>query len=194
MRKGGGKQKGSAFERVVCKALSLWVSGGKLEDVFWRSAMSGGRATVARKKGRSAEAAAGDISAVRPIGSALLSLFLVECKSYKDLQLHGMFDADMAGGICGMWKKLCIDSAALDKMPMMVAKQNGMKSFVLLNAAGVIALDLDNPKLGKGIFQAAFPKADAYMLSLTTMTELGARLTYTEKPKLKLRFASTDYN
>jgi hypothetical protein len=51
MRKGGGKQKGSQFERDVCRELSLWVSHGKQEDVYWRSAMSGGRSTVAALKG-----------------------------------------------------------------------------------------------------------------------------------------------
>jgi len=47
MRKGGGKAKGASFERDICRRLSLWVSAGKQEDVFWRSAMSGGRSTVA---------------------------------------------------------------------------------------------------------------------------------------------------
>ena len=51
MRKGGGKAKGSSFERLICKELSLWITGGEHQDVFWRSAMSGGRSTVAMKKG-----------------------------------------------------------------------------------------------------------------------------------------------
>ena len=46
MRKGGGKEKGSSFERLVCKRMSMWLSKGERDDLFWRSAMSGGRATV----------------------------------------------------------------------------------------------------------------------------------------------------
>src|SRR5215216_6431446 len=38
--------KGPQWEREVCRALSLWVTNGERVDVFWRSAMSGGRATV----------------------------------------------------------------------------------------------------------------------------------------------------
>src|ERR1700686_1673675 len=98
MRSGGGKGKGSSFERKVCKALSLWVSAGKHVDLFWRSAMSGGRATVAhRRQIVQSEAAgttwpsappvrqAGDITAVAPEGHKLTDLFLVECKHYRDL-------------------------------------------------------------------------------------------------------------
>ena len=48
---GYGKQKGGEYERTVCKKLSLWVSNGTRDDIFWRSAMSGGRATLQRKKG-----------------------------------------------------------------------------------------------------------------------------------------------
>ena len=40
--------KGSEFEREMCKCLSLWWTDSKRDDVFWRSAQSGGRAPRGR--------------------------------------------------------------------------------------------------------------------------------------------------
>ena len=37
MRSGGGKQKGSAFEREICKKLSLWFTENERDDIFFRS-------------------------------------------------------------------------------------------------------------------------------------------------------------
>ena len=80
MRKGGGKEKGSAYERAICKRLSLYVSKGKRDDLFWRSAMSGGRATLQAKKGKKAQAQAGDITSIAAEGNKLTSTFMIECK------------------------------------------------------------------------------------------------------------------
>ncbi len=138
MRPGGGKQKGAQFERDVCKALSLWISGGEHEDVFWRSAMSGGRATIARQKRRDASSAAGDISAVRPIGAVLTNRFLIECKFYHDLNLMGLFENFLrpSPGIAAFWSILRKEAAAINREPMLIAKQNRMKTCVLLTPYG----------------------------------------------------------
>lgn len=44
--------KGSGFERELAKTLSLWISSGKTDDIFWRSSASGGRATQRAKVGK----------------------------------------------------------------------------------------------------------------------------------------------
>ncbi len=77
MRPGGGHSKGASFERQVCRDLSLWLTEGKHDDCFWRSAMSGGRATVRFKKGRTSRSQAGDISPISGIGEKLTDLFLL---------------------------------------------------------------------------------------------------------------------
>lgn len=74
------KGKGSAFEREVCKTLSLWWSGGVDDSLFWRTAMSGGRATVRAKKGKMTRAHCGDITAVDDAGSTLTKLITFELK------------------------------------------------------------------------------------------------------------------
>jgi hypothetical protein len=80
MKPGAGKAKGGAFERLICKKLSLWWTGGNRDDVFARTASSGGRATQRSKKGKHTFGQYGDIQAADPIGQPLIDLCVIECK------------------------------------------------------------------------------------------------------------------
>lgn len=73
-----GKGKGGAFERDLCRDLSLWWSRGKRDDIFWRTSGSGGRAK--RRSGRSTFGQHGDIQATDPIGQPLIDLVTIEAK------------------------------------------------------------------------------------------------------------------
>ena len=123
MKKGGGKLKGGAFERLICSKLSLWVTNGKAGDVFWRSAMSGGRATVGKAKGKDFRRQSGDISAVAPEGHTLTNAFYIECKHVADLQLAS-FVLNRAGKLFNFWMKTKAEARAHNKLPMLIAKQN----------------------------------------------------------------------
>lgn len=72
--------KGSAFERSVCKELSLWWSKGKNDDLFWRTAGSGARATTRAKSGKKTKAGAGDIFATDPSSKTFTDVFALELK------------------------------------------------------------------------------------------------------------------
>lgn len=123
------KRKGSQFERDVCKSLSLWVSGGKDVDLFWRSAMSGGRATVQRKKGVAVRQG-GDICSVAPEGHVFTDRFYCECKSYKQLQID-RFIILGTGKLAAFWKETKKQAALHDKEPLLIAKQNGFPILVV---------------------------------------------------------------
>ena len=124
MRAGGGKAKGSSFERMICKALSLWVSRGEEEDLFWRSAMSGGRATVSRKTtGRTLARQAGDITATAPEGHKLTDLFYIECKFVKTLGITN-FVYDRGSPIRGFWDVAVREAHAHKREAMLIAKEN----------------------------------------------------------------------
>jgi hypothetical protein len=79
------KAKGSKFERDVAKAISLQISGGKREDMAWRTASSGGRFTQALSRGVHHQTNAGDISATSPLSYKILSNYVIECKHYKTI-------------------------------------------------------------------------------------------------------------
>jgi len=72
--------KGSVFEREICKQLSLWLTEGKRDDVFWRTACSGGRATNRAKGNKKTSGGYGDITFLNPAGESLLKLFCFELK------------------------------------------------------------------------------------------------------------------
>jgi hypothetical protein len=137
MPRSKGKQKGSAFERKVCKQLSLWVSYGKREDLFWRSAMSGGRATVGRKAGKDHAKHAGDITATSPEGHYLTDAWYVECKSYQDLNITGAMLSGV-GLLVKFWKETCDQATHYKRMPMLVAHQNQQPTIVLVPAANLL--------------------------------------------------------
>lgn len=85
--------KGSNYEREICKRLSLWWTGGRRDDVFWRSAQSGGRATVRSRKGQQTVNSHGDAAAVDPDGAPLTDLFVIEIKrGYSFHTAHDLLD------------------------------------------------------------------------------------------------------
>lgn len=132
MRAGGGKQKGAQFEREICKRLSLWVSNGKDEDLFWRSAMSGGRASVAMKVNKKLRRQAGDITATSIEGCTLTDRFYIECKHVKSLGLEA-FLFNQNGPLQGYWDEASEQAEKHDKDPMIIAKQNRMDPLVIIS-------------------------------------------------------------
>jgi len=128
----GSKNKGSSFERMICRQLSLLVSGGARTDCFWRSAMSGGRATLQLDQGILNQAQAGDISAIAREGLWLIDNYQIECKHYADLEFTSGFLSN-TGNLYGFWKSLMKDSVARGKHPLLIAKQNN-RPIVLLTS------------------------------------------------------------
>ena len=116
------KAKGSQFEREVCRALSKWVTNGKHADCFWRSAMSGGRATVAHRKGDRVRQG-GDIASVSPEGHILVDKYVIECKHVHDLWLAS-FMLRNTGHTAKFWAKLIEEAKRDHKLPMLIAKEN----------------------------------------------------------------------
>lgn len=133
MKAGGGGQKGAGFERQVCKHLSRWASGGHREDVFWRSASSGGRATNKRKRGEAhtAAAQAGDIVATSDEGMSFTKRFFIECKFYANLSLPAFLLGKRVGVLHKFWEVAQREASAYGKSPLLIAKQNNEKAIVL---------------------------------------------------------------
>lgn len=142
MKKGQGKRKGNAFEREVCRELSLWVTSGKRDDVLWRSAMSGGRATVHAKKGRDLGHVAGDICSVADEGRALLEVFLLECKFYRDLNAARLLFDGTGGRLHDFWLKTVEQARFYNKLPMLIAKQNLFNPLIVVESDVAAAFDL----------------------------------------------------
>ena len=125
-----GKQKGSQFERDICKKLSLWISNNQNENLLWRSAMSGGRSTVMGKQGKANKEQCGDISAVGEEGHLLTDKVYLELKFYKDLGLKNFFIGETSK-LTEFWKTTVKNADTNDKIPLMVVKENRYPAIVI---------------------------------------------------------------
>lgn len=123
MRAGGGGPKGGAFEREICKRLSLWVTNGESADVFRRSAMSGGKATVQRKSGLVNVMESGDVCAVDPRGYPFVAANFIELKHYKNLGIARGFLCQ-TNDLYQFWVKAVEEARSYGKRPLLVARQN----------------------------------------------------------------------
>lgn len=143
-KKNKSKAKGSAFERTICKMLSLWISNNEHDDLFWRSAMSGGRATVRNKKGQKSTQG-GDITAVHPLGNKLTDKFSIECKSYKNIHLQTSILNEMPkkASLVEFWEQTKRDAKIQNKLPMLIAKQPNMAVISCIDSTGLKMLSGD---------------------------------------------------
>lgn len=93
-----GKNKGNTHERLVASQLSLWWSEGKQDDIFFRSASSGGRATQRAKKGQTTANAAGDLAAMTREGQDLLDFLTIEIKrGYNTISVADLYEKTSGG-------------------------------------------------------------------------------------------------
>lgn len=76
----GKSKKGTAWEREFSKRLSLWWTNEENDAVFWKTSISGGRATSRTNKGKATKNHYGDICATDPIGQPLMDVFTMELK------------------------------------------------------------------------------------------------------------------
>lgn len=72
------KNKGSTFERKICRQLSMWWAGR--DDIFWRTAGSGAMATIRSRRNCQTANSAGDICALDQVGAPFTDHILVELK------------------------------------------------------------------------------------------------------------------
>lgn len=92
--------------------------------------MSGGRATFQLRKDIINRAQAGDLTAISAEAIELCERYLFECKHRKDLN----FTALMTGGtglLVGFWRSTQAVAARIDKLPVLIAKQNHYPAVVL---------------------------------------------------------------
>jgi hypothetical protein len=117
------------------------MSAGKHEDYYWRASMSGGRSTVASRKGKRLAAQAGDISCIHASGSPLTDAFLIECKNYRDLNFVGLLKR--TGKLAQFWLETRKQADHYKKLPMLIAKQNQQPIIVCLSREGQNLLKLN---------------------------------------------------
>lgn len=132
----GSKMKGAAFERKVCVALSRFIDPRSEDTLFWRSSLSGGRATIQNRKGIVNKTQLGDITSVDPRGRWVTDNFFIECKFYGDLDLESSILIDR-GRLSKFWRKVVKEAKNAKRHPLLIAKQNRTPILVLTTLNGL---------------------------------------------------------
>ena len=83
------KALGNNFERQFSKELSLWVSKGKDDGIFWRDISSGARFSVRAKQGKDT-IYKGDICALDPEYKPFTDLFYIDTKTFKGENFYAL--------------------------------------------------------------------------------------------------------
>lgn len=136
MKAGGGKAKGSAYERELCRKVSLWITHGERDDTVWRSASSGAVHTVRKRKKESKgnyDTQVGDLCSIHPLSEPFFTAFGVEAKRYGDLKFENLvFQILAQNSAQAFWQKhvkLCSDAG---KVPVGIFKQDRRPDMLLV--------------------------------------------------------------
>lgn len=138
------KMKGSDFEREVCKRFSLWWTGNRRDDIFWRSQASGARAT--QRAGKRTAGQYGDITASDPSGNPLIDLITIEIKrGYSAMTIQDILDRGPAQTAQQEWEKFICQAVGSHNMAgsfawMILARRDRRTAWVYFPAYLRIAL------------------------------------------------------
>lgn len=163
-----GRGKGAGFERDTCRDFSKWISRGTRDDVFWRTAMSGGRATQGSRKGKIRDAQLGDLCAIDKSGAPLLQEFIVECKFWNNLDLE-LFIFLHSGKLTSFWNQVKTQARQRSREPLLVARQNRLETLVIMTEVGYKRLF---PRIKPEPLAIVMPQ-EAHILYLNALLEWG---------------------
>ena len=127
MKRGGGKQKGSSFERYTAKFLTRWLTGKDRPYAFYRQPASGGIFTIFEECGDMS----GDIRAMLPIAIPMMQKISVECKNgYPHTNFHQHLKHTKGFQIKKFWIQCLSDATKSSKYPMLIFKKQGLNAIV----------------------------------------------------------------
>ena len=129
------KSKGSSFERIICKKLSVWWTNGERDDIFWRSAGSGAMATNAHRSGSFRANMEGDISYSDAIGKPLMDLFCIELKNgYADWSALDLLESNQkVTRFEEFWNQACESALHSNALPMLIYHKDRKNTMVAIN-------------------------------------------------------------
>ncbi|MEA3280600.1 MAG: hypothetical protein U9Q38_08395 [Thermodesulfobacteriota bacterium] len=123
MKQGGGKRKGSGFERDVAKILTKWLTGKERPYAFYRQPASGGIFTIFEECGDMS----GDIRAMLPVAIPIMRRFSIECKNgYPHANFHQHLKKSKGFQIEKFWEQCTTDATNSSKYPMLIFKKQGL--------------------------------------------------------------------
>jgi len=154
-----GSQKGSSFERELCKMFSLWWSEGERDDIFWRTAGSGARATVRKSVGKDTYGQNGDMQAIDPVGEPLLGIFTFEFKvGYGKWDILSMIDGNSKETTFQSFLQQAVSQCIVGTEPALVFKRDRHKPMICTTLGIEHDLRIRDSQTGKTWFCTSLEK------------------------------------
>lgn len=144
MKKGSGKRKGSAFERVVAKTLGEGIFNDS--TAFMRTPGSGAMNTVMLSMGLKYELdinLSGDIMQVKYLDKYQFP-YSIECKAWKEFKLIDLLTNSVKSQAYKAWEQCLRDSASSQRRPLLIFKENFKPPMVVVDAVDPIHLQVKN--------------------------------------------------
>jgi hypothetical protein len=121
------KTLGNNYEREVAKKLSLWITNNEREDVIWREASSGARATYRKKQGKET-IQDGDFIATDLSFDWFTKFFFIDSKCYKEFNPLMINPSNQkSNGIFNQWIKV-FNNCPKTKVPLMICHIRNRKT------------------------------------------------------------------
>lgn len=138
--------KGGAGEWAVIRALTKWITGTEKPEIFDRSAMSGGKATISKLSGHTME---GDLVAIDRRGFFLTERFVIEVKNRKAANVLDLMDTRkdcvtiskgkktkgkrvVKNDLYCWWVETCKIAYRAGKRPILVFKRYGSRHWYIV--------------------------------------------------------------
>jgi hypothetical protein len=130
--------KGGAFENEICKELGRWWSDGQRDDIFRRTAGSGGKATSRWKGGKNTANEYGDISFSDEIGKPFIDRYNIECKTGYASKIKwdvlDIIDSKQKETILEKFWHQCVDDAQKsNRIPLLIFRRNGRQKCICMD-------------------------------------------------------------
>jgi hypothetical protein len=160
MRKGGGKAKGSGYEREIGYKLSLWLSNNTRKDIVCRTVGSGAQFTSANMRGTTA-GIPGDLRSQDPVADKFFQNVVLECKFWADLELLHFLDQKSL--LHEALIKVKSEAESLNKYYWLVARQNRRYDIVFMP---IEAMSRSSIILGSNVKYHCLFNGQVYMFKL----------------------------
>lgn len=122
MKKGGGRQKGSGFEREVAKlVIAAFACKGICGEDCYRTPGSGGHKQASKTD-------PGDLVISRRLQK--LFPFAVECKFYKAISMDLLMVPNVKEGVLSSWWAQAVASAGR-RVPLLIFRQNRQQAYAM---------------------------------------------------------------
>ena len=175
-KKASGSRKGTPFEREICKEVSLWWSWGERDDLVWRTATSGGRATSRfETKNAMTQYGFGDLAPTHESIYPLFDYFLFEVKRGYNSTLDLMEEVDLPGHLKKVpqvqeWQTTARRDAIRAGRPetIIIGRRDNRKSYCIISHDLFVAVcDLNCGDFGDPHVRICTKEIDVVMCLLT---------------------------